>query len=124
MRIRNRLLGRSLRRFDSALERVRLVRYDPRSIPEIRYTRLNEHYRPAVELARLILRSDSYELRHGAVRGTSFLVDMNRVFEDFVVVALREALGVSDRSFPQGARGRQLFLDRGRRVSLEPDISW
>ncbi|MDQ3638972.1 MAG: McrC family protein [Actinomycetota bacterium] len=124
MRIRNRLLGRSLRRFDSALERVGLVRYDPRSIPEIRYTRLNEHYRPPVELARLILRSDSYELRHGAVRGTSFLVDMNRVFEGFVVVALREALGVSERSFPQGARGRRLFLDKGRRVSLEPDISW
>lgn len=124
MRIRNRLLRHSLRRFDSALERVGLVRYDPRSIPEIRYTRLNEHYRPAVELARLILRSDSYELRHGAVRGTSFLVDMNRVFEDFVVVALREALGVSERSFPQGAKGRQLFLDSARKVSLEPDISW
>jgi 5-methylcytosine-specific restriction enzyme subunit McrC len=49
---------------------------------------------------------------------------MNRVFEGFVVVALREALGVSERSFPQGARGRRLFLDKGRRVSLEPDISW
>lgn len=124
MRIRNRLLRRSLRRFDSALERVGLVRYDPHSIPEIRYTRLNEHYRPPVELARLILRSDSYELRHGAVRGTSFLVDMNRVFEDFVVVALREALGVSEHSFPQEARGRQLFLDSAHRISLEPDISW
>lgn len=124
MRIRNRPLGRSLRRFDSALERVGLVRYDPRSIPEVRYTRLNEHYRPPVELARLILRSDSYELRHGAVRGTSFLVDMNRVFEDFVVVALREALGASERSFPQGAKGRRLFLDRDHKVSLAPDVSW
>ncbi len=124
MRIRNRLLRRSLRRFDSSLERVRLLRYDPRSVPEIRYTRLNEHYRPPVELARLILRSDSYELRHGAIRGTSFLVDMNRVFEDFVVVALREALGVSDHVFPQGARGREVFLDSARRVSLEPDLSW
>ena len=73
--------------------------------PEIRYTRLNEHYRPAVELARLVLRSDSYELRHGAVRGTSFLVDMNRVFEDFVVVAIREALGVSEHSFLAGSEG-------------------
>lgn len=124
MRIRNELVRRSLRRFDAALERVKLVRYAPASVPEIRYTRLNGHYRPAVELARLILRSTSYELRHGAVRGTSFLVDMNRVFEDFVVVALREALGVSERSFPQGAKGRQLFLDSDRRISLEPDISW
>jgi len=124
LRIRNEIVRRSLRRFDSALERVELVRYDPRSIPEVRYTRLNQHYRPAVELARLILRSDSYELRHGAVRGTSFLMDMNRVFEDFVVIALREALRVSERAFPQGASGRRLFLDSDRRVSLEPDISW
>jgi hypothetical protein len=51
-------------------------------------------------------------------------MDMNRVFEDFVVVALREALRVSERAFPQGARGRRLFLDSDRRVSLEPDISW
>ncbi len=125
MRIRSVSVRRSLRRFDSTLERVRPVRYyDPRSIPEIRYTRLNQHYRPAVELARLILRSDSYELRHGAVRGRSFLVDMNGVFEDFIVVALREALGVSERSFPQGASRRRLYLDSEGRVSLEPDISW
>ena len=59
LRIRNEIVRRSLRRFDSALERVELVRYDPRSIPEVRYTRLNQQYRPAVEFARLILRSDS-----------------------------------------------------------------
>ena len=41
-----------------------------------------------------------------------------------MVVALREALRVSERAFPQGARGRRLFLDSDRRVSLEPDISW
>ena len=68
LRIRSELVRRSLRRFDSALERVELLRYDPRSIPEVRYTRLNQHYRPVVELARLILRSGSYELRHGTVR--------------------------------------------------------
>jgi len=49
---------------------------------------------------------------------------MNRVFEDFVVVALREVLGVSDHVFPQAAKGRELFLDSARRVSLEPDLSW
>lgn len=124
LRFRSETVRRSLRRFDSALERVELLRYEPRSIPEIQYTRLNEHYRPTVELARLILRSDSYELHHGAVRGTSFLVDMNQVFEDFVVFALREALGVSGRGFPQGMKGRQLFLDVDRNVSLKPDISW
>lgn len=124
MRMRSSAARRSLRRFDSALERVRLASYDPRRLPEIRYTRLNEHYRPAVELAKLILRSGSFELRHGSTRASAFLLDMNEVFEDFVVVALREALGASERIFPQGAKGRHLYLDVSRKVALKPDISW
>lgn len=124
MRMRSTVARRSLGLFDTALERVRLENYDPRRLPEIHYTRLNEHYRPAVELAKLILRSASFELRHGRVRASAFLVNMNDVFEDFVVVALREALRVTERAFPQGARGRSLYLDEGRMVSLEPDISW
>ncbi len=124
MRIRSTAARRSLGLFDSALERVLLVNYDPRRLPEIHYTRLNDHYRPAVELAKLILRSASFELRHGRLRASAFLVDMNRVFENFVVVALREALRVTERAFPQGNRGRRLYLDEGRRVSLRPDISW
>lgn len=124
MRMRSGTARKSPRRFDSALERVRLVGYDPRRLPEIRYTRLNEHYRPAVEIAKLILRFESLELRHGPTTGSSFLLDMNTVFEDFVVVALREVLGLNERSFPQGARGRNLHLDRDRKVALQPDISW
>ncbi len=124
MRMRSSAAKRSLRRFDSTLERVRLMSYDPRRLPEVRYTRLNEHYRPAVELAKLILRSGSFELRHGSTRASAFLLDMNAVFENFVVVALREALGATERAFPQGSRGRRLYLDGNRRILLQPDISW
>ena len=124
LRIRNAEARRALRGFDRALERVRLVEYDPRRFPEIAYTRLNAHYRPAIELAKLIIRAASIELVHGEHRATSFLIDMNRVFEDFVVVALREALRVGPSVFPQGARRRALWLDRGHRVRLRPDISW
>ena len=51
-------------------------------------------------------------------------MDMNRVFEDFVVVALREALGLSSRSFPRGASGRSLTLDDAGSLPLKPDLSW
>jgi 5-methylcytosine-specific restriction enzyme subunit McrC len=124
LRIRNDEARRTLRRFDHALERVRTVEYDLRQLPEITYTRLNAHYRPAVELAKLVIRATSLELEHGAARGAAFLVDMNSVFENFVVVALREALRLGPTTFPQGAARHRLFLDRGRRVRLRPDISW
>ena len=123
MRIRSASVRESLRTFESALARVRLVEYTPTSVPKIRFTRLNQHYRAAYDVAKLILRSTSIDLRHGSARSSGFLVDMNVVFEDFVVVALREALGVSARVFPQNAKGRLFVLDEDARVHLEPDIS-
>lgn len=124
MRIRSDHARRSLRAFDSLLSTVSLMRYDQQRLPNIDFNRLNEHYRPAINLARLILRSMAFELAHGHVCATSFLIDMNHVFEDFVVVALRETLGLSARTFPQGAAGRYLCLDKADRIRLEPDISW
>ena len=41
---------------------VQLGSYAPGTVPQIRYTRLDEHYRPAVELARLIIENSSLEL--------------------------------------------------------------
>ncbi|MHB0960427.1 MAG: 5-methylcytosine restriction system specificity protein McrC [Pirellulaceae bacterium] len=88
------------------------------------HTRLNERYWGALELAKLILQASSIELRHGQHQASSFLVDMNQVFEDFVVIALRESLGLNERQFPQNARGRRICLDVASRVVLEPDLSW
>ena len=63
----------------------------------MKFDRLNEHYRSVVALARLILRHGAFESGRGDVRAQGFLMDMNVVFQEFVTVALREALGVSER---------------------------
>jgi 5-methylcytosine-specific restriction enzyme subunit McrC len=49
---------------------------------------------------------------------------MNDVFEKFVWVALREALGVSEWTFPSGSSNHPLFMDVAQKVSLKPDLSW
>lgn len=92
-----------------------------RGAPEVQYTRLNSHYRSAVELARLIIDNSSLELFHGEVAEASFLLDMNKVFERFLFVALREALGLSEMEWQSGKR---LYLDTDKRISLQPDLSW
>jgi 5-methylcytosine-specific restriction enzyme subunit McrC len=115
---------RALRGLEHALERVELIRYTPTAIPAVTYNRHNEHYRAAVELARLILVGSAFELRQGAVRATAFTIDMNKVFENFVVTALRDSLRLDRRSFPQGSTGHKLHLDQARHVRLRPDISW
>ena len=113
-----------LRALDARLEGVRLVDYDPRRVPQLTFDRRSEHYRGAVGLASLILSGASFDLAAGAVGASAFLIDMNKVFEDFVIVALRDALRVPERVLVQGARGKPLFLDVAERVVLRPDISY
>lgn len=125
VRVRSERLAMLLRRFEFTLAEVSDVEFDARHLPDVAFNRLNEHYRPAVELAQLILRSLTIEQGpRGRQSASAFLINMNAAFEDFVVVALREALGLDARSFPQGARGRRVRLDEMERVKLEPDLSW
>lgn len=124
MRLRSGASRASLRWIRNVLERVSLQQYSPARLPEIAWTRLNEHYRWAVELARLILRGTMFDLRHGGVRSSALLIDMNEVFELFVVTALREALRLGPLAFPRGAARKGLWLDRAQAVRLEPDLSW
>ena len=59
----------------------------------------------------------------GAVTATGVLFDMAAIFENFVVVALRESLGLTHRQFPQGAERRRLRLAH-EGITLKPDLSW
>jgi 5-methylcytosine-specific restriction enzyme subunit McrC len=122
LRMRSSEVRKEVRSLDGLMMSVSPIELDPRRLPEVTWTRLNKHYRPAVELAKLIIRSTAFELHHGSVRSSGFLVDMNDVFENFVVVALREALGLSESQFPQGEP--RLTLDTAGRITLRPDISW
>ena len=110
-----------VRRLRPAFTTVGIGSYRRGTTPEVRYTRLNGHYRPAVELARLIIENSSLELLHGEVSGATFLIDMNKVFEEFLYVALGEALGLSER---QWKRGAGLHLDEGKHITMQPDLSW
>ena len=104
-----------------SLNEVSLVAFPRGAVPDVGFDRLNEHYRNVATLARVILRHGAFEATRGKVRASGFLMDMNRVFQEFVTVALREALGVSERVF--GERGIS-SLDMEGRVRLRPDMAW
>ena len=103
------------------LDNVSLLAFLPRRVPEVRFDRLNEHYRHAVGLARLILRHSAFESDRGVVRASGFLVDMNVLFQEFVVQALREKLTVSASTL-RAEKG--VWFDEDRKVWLMPDLSW
>lgn len=121
MRLRSQDARRQLGRIAGLLENVSPVEFRPKAVPEIEFDRLNEHYRGVVSLSRLILQHGAFESSRGEVRASGFLMDMNVVFQEFVTVALREALGVSAPAF--GERTIDSF-DRGGKVGLKPDLVW
>ena len=80
-----------LAHLDGRLAEVSVLRHGAR-LPEWRPTRLNERYLPALRLAELVLANTAAEAGDGTVRVAGFVVDMAKVFEDFVGTALTEAL--------------------------------
>lgn len=84
-------------------------------------SRLNKRYHAALRLAELILRGDSIEQRVGDVDVSGFVIDMWRIFEDFVCVGLREALLSAGGS---ASLQHGMHLDQARRVVLRPDFVW
>ncbi|MFD9223090.1 McrC family protein [Streptomyces sp. NPDC060064] len=92
------------------------------ALPVWRPTRLNARYHGALRLAETILRGASAEHDEGQLRIDGFLFDMNKLFEDFVCTALREALAQHGGRAELQARG--IHLDRDDAVRIRPDFVW
>ncbi len=100
------------------LEDVGDVRHHPTDHESVVFTRLNEHYKPALRLARLVLENLTLQDAIGETQASSFMVDMNHLFERFVTErlrrALRERLDVKDQ--------HRSYLGKGRAVAIRPDL--
>ena len=121
MPLRSRDARRGLGWTAGMLDNVSPEEFPPNAVPEVEFGRLNEHYREVVALSRLVLRHSEFESGRGEVRASGFLMDINKVFQEFVTVALREALRVSDSVFGEKSVDS---LDVGGRVGLRPDLTW
>ena len=129
MRLSTPQAREGLRHIDATLANVTPVRYPPHDVPEVKFTRLNDHYRDAVAIARLVLRHWFHEAARATedgktVRAPGFLMNMNDVFQQFVTRALREELGESAHSFPSDEKMPRVYLAEGNKVPLKPDLSW
>ena len=81
-------------------------------------TRLNAHYEPALRLARLLLENLTLVDRRGDRTASSFLVDMNKLFEDFVTQRLRREL----RGQLEVLSQFDTHLAMRRQVPIRPDL--
>lgn len=101
-----------------ALESVSDVSVRPDAVDSLHFTRLNQHYEPALGLARLVLGNLTLADARGSTSASSFMVNMNELFQRFVTERLRKVL-----------RGRLEVVDEptvhlgiDRQVSMQPDL--
>lgn len=91
------------------------------ALPAWQPTRLNVRYHAALRLAGIVLAAESFEHRVGDLRVSGYMFDMWRIFEDFVTIALREALQpLGGHTVLQASH----HLDTARRVDMRPDLLW
>ncbi|EHR60604.1 McrC family protein [Saccharomonospora cyanea] len=114
--VRGRLLRLRVR-----LGEVTLVRHGDR-LPAWRPSRLNVRYHDALRLADLVLRGASIEHRPGEVTVHGFLFDLAKVFEDFVTLALRDALAGTDDFGGHCVRQATHHLDERETIRMVPDL--
>ncbi|MXZ21122.1 MAG: restriction endonuclease [Caldilineaceae bacterium SB0665_bin_25] len=121
MTLRSSEARRGLGWIAAILENVSLLEFRRRNVPEIRFDRLNEHYRHVVGLARLILLHSEFESFRGDVRASGFLIDMNALFQEFVTQALRKTLEVSADTL---RAEKKIHLAVGKEITMYPDLTW
>ncbi len=102
----------------AALEDVSDAPVRADDLDRLLFTRLNAHYEPALRLARLLLSNLTLVDQHGDRSASSFLVDMNQLFEDFVTQRLRRAL----RGRLEVRSQSTVHLGVGRKVRMLPDL--
>lgn len=90
-------------------------------VPEFSFNRLNQRYRSALAVARLVLNRQSLEFVQRRTRGTAFLFNMNSVFERYLEVALRRAMAEAGGSVVGQHR---VHLDHGHQLAMKPDLTW
>jgi 5-methylcytosine-specific restriction enzyme subunit McrC len=107
-----------LSQIDAELGEITPTTISSRAMDTFRYHRLNDDYRSIHELCRLILHGASVSEQRGPFSFPTFLIDMNKLFEDFVseVVLRRQRWPIEVRCQQHG------HLARGPRVRMVPDI--
>lgn len=102
------------------LDKVADVATRPDDLDRIARTRLNAHYEPALRLARLLLENLTLVDQRGGTTASSFLVDMNKLFERFVTSRLQRAL----RGRLEVRAEPPVNLAHGGQVRMKPDLEF
>ncbi|MGA2573256.1 MAG: hypothetical protein ABSF36_03470 [Candidatus Methanomethylicaceae archaeon] len=117
-------LRSKLRRHEIALKDfITLVNMDPHECSFIRFNRINQHYEDIIRLSRLILEERFIRsVYKGESRGFNFIVDMNKVYEDFITEMVEEVIGTEFKDLIIERQPRFNKLVEEKTIVTKPDI--
>ena len=106
-------------------EEVILRNVLPEECNRVQYNKLNECYEPIIQFSRAVLQYHFIRSAHkGASKGFNFIVNMNRVYEDFITEIVKELIN-EDPAFTDyivEAQKRFDSLVKEREVVTKPDV--
>ena len=111
-------VNRRLRRLRTLFDEVADTNPDSSVVDRIHFHRLNQRYEPALRLSQLVLRNLTLADRSGKHTASSFLIDMNALFQDFVAQRLRRLL----RRRLDVDTEPPTHLAHGSKVRMYPDL--
>jgi 5-methylcytosine-specific restriction enzyme subunit McrC len=107
-----------LGQIDAELNEVSRSQFLASDLDRIHYHRLNEDYHRLHQFCRLFLEGASLFEDLGTFEFRAFLLDMNKLFEEFVCQILRDKVSGTLRIDSQ----EWIHLDRDERIIMKPDI--
>jgi 5-methylcytosine-specific restriction enzyme subunit McrC len=103
---------------------ITLVNINPKDCNVIRFSRVNQFYKDIIELSKLVLEKRFVRNVHkGESRGFNFIVNMNKVYEDFITEIIEEI--IQDPEFKEFKIERQPRFNKlveERTIITKPDI--
>jgi 5-methylcytosine-specific restriction enzyme subunit McrC len=119
-------IKRDLIRYSYLLrEEVGLTNIVPDDCDRVQFSRLNEYYETAIRFSKVILQN--YFIRStypGESIGFNFIVNMNKVYEDFITTMIEE-LVVEDKTFEKYVLEKQKRFDslvEEKEIITRPDV--
>jgi len=122
----NEVIQKDLSRYCLQLkELISLKNVVPEDCERVQYSKLNEHYETIILFSKIILQY--YFIRsvyEGASIGFNFIVNMNKVYEDFVTELVEEVIRENDRFKNYEVERQEKFdsLVREKKIITRPDL--
>jgi 5-methylcytosine-specific restriction enzyme subunit McrC len=104
-------------------EEVSLVNVEPEACKKIKFNKLNIRYKEIISLSYVILRR--YFIRstgEGSARGFNFIVDMNKLYEDFLTAMIKDVVSERMKKYAVVGQANIRSLERNGGILTKPDI--